>query len=84
MQENGVEVLLKVFSTCTHCACFPSIVSWASQEAGPFSERGCLKSTSEIFSWEVDAESINKRTLSQGPSVLIAWLTSPLHLPWSL
>lgn len=79
-----MEVLIKVFSTCTYCASFPSIVSWASQEAGPFSERGCLKSTSKIFSWEVDAEFINKSTLSQRPSVLFAWLMSPLHLPPSL
>lgn len=81
IQENGVEVLIKVFSTCTYCACFPSIVSWTSQEAGPFSKRGCLKSTSKIFSWEVDAEFINKSTLRQRPSVLIASLKSPLHLP---
>lgn len=82
IQENGVEVLIKVFSTCTYCPCFPSIVSWASQKAGPVSERGCLKSTSKIFSWEVDVAFINRSTLSQRPSVLIAWLTSPPPTLW--
>lgn len=83
MQENGVEVLIKVFSTCTYCACFPSIVSWASQEAGP-SPREDVWSQHQKYFLGSGYWFINKSTPGQRPSVLMAWVMSPLHLPWSL